>query len=684
MQLKTLKLQNIRSYTTAELHFPEGTLLLSGDIGSGKSSLLLAIEFALFGLQKGSLSGAALLRNGVREGKVELTFSLGGNEITICRSLKRGANAISQEAGSISINGARDIGTAVELKAKILELLGYPQEFLTKKNLLYRYTVYTPQEEMKQILFDHPDERLNILRKVFDIDKYKRVKENASIYLRELRERKRNFEGMISDLSEKKVSLLGKKEQQELVNKEVAVLLPKLEEKKQALQAQQKKVQEYEEKTKGLQEIKHQLHVLETELGSLVDHRKTQQQELDALQLEITELQQELQHMPSQKIDEGLAKAKQDLQKFQDFEKECSMKITECETKQRHEKELQKKILEIDNCPVCLQYVTSDHKERITHSSQEKISMLETHLKEHEDILKKNIKNLMKVQLKHDHLVEEQKQVAVYKIKLKNLADKEERAKQIVEFLEKSKKKIGEINMKKIDLQQQVVALAEVEMLFKKLRDELVTLQNEEKHLTVQYGSLKREQELMGLQLLELEKEIARKEQTKQTLERLHQLLQWLGDYFVQLMDVMEKHVFTSIYYQFNERFQHWFEMLLGDDTIQVRLDDTFTPIIEQNGYETSLENLSGGEKTSCALAYRLALNKAINDIIVTINTKELLILDEPTDGFSTEQLDRVRDVLDDLNLKQVILVSHENKIESFVDHVVRVEKEGHSSRIDN
>jgi len=57
-------------------------------------------------------------------------------------------------------------------------------------------------------------------------------------------------------------------------------------------------------------------------------------------------------------------------------------------------------------------------------------------------------------------------------------------------------------------------------------------------------------------------------------------------------------------------------------------------------------------------------------------------MLDEPTDGFSSEQLDRVRDVLDQLNMQQVIIVSHESKIESFVDNVIRVGKEEHVSKI--
>ena len=61
MILKKIKLNNIRSYENQEIEFLEGSTLLSGDIGSGKTSILLGIEFALFGLQPGQ-RGSALLK----------------------------------------------------------------------------------------------------------------------------------------------------------------------------------------------------------------------------------------------------------------------------------------------------------------------------------------------------------------------------------------------------------------------------------------------------------------------------------------------------------------------------------------------------------------------------------------------------------------------------------------------
>ena len=125
----------------------------------------------------------------------------------------------------------------------------------------------------------------------------------------------------------------------------------------------------------------------------------------------------------------------------------------------------------------------------------------------------------------------------------------------------------------------------------------------------------------------------------------------------------------------FSALFSEWFSMIVPDN-FNVRLDDQFTPIIEQYGYELDYAYLSGGERTAIALAYRLSLNQVINSILSKIKTKDLVILDEPTDGFSDQQLDKIREVLEQLNIAQLIIVSHEQKIEGFVENVIRLTKE--------
>jgi exonuclease SbcC len=59
-----------------------------------------------------------------------------------------------------------------------------------------------------------------------------------------------------------------------------------------------------------------------------------------------------------------------------------------------------------------------------------------------------------------------------------------------------------------------------------------------------------------------------------------------------------------------------------------------------------------------------------------------LLILDEPTDGFSKHQLGKVRDILDELQSPQIIFVSHDKEVESFADQIFRVTKTQGESKV--
>ena len=198
MRLLSLTLKNIRSYTNHTISFPEGITLLSGDIGAGKSTLLLAIEFALFGINRGELTGSALLRHGATEGAVAVRFTINNKEYTIQRTLKKTTTGATQDNGWIETQNTREQLTPSELRARIYELLGYPLQFLSKqRNILYRFTIYTPQEEMKAILSQDVEERLETVRRIFGIDAYKTARDNAHLVGRALKERETLHENIL-------------------------------------------------------------------------------------------------------------------------------------------------------------------------------------------------------------------------------------------------------------------------------------------------------------------------------------------------------------------------------------------------------------------------------------------------------------------------------------------------------
>jgi exonuclease SbcC len=183
------------------------------------------------------------------------------------------------------------------------------------------------------------------------------------------------------------------------------------------------------------------------------------------------------------------------------------------------------------------------------------------------------------------------------------------------------------------------------------------------------------------LEILNEEIDELKKETERNLAEKLKEYQIWFEESFMPTVDVIEKHVMFSINQEFDQQFKRWWGLLVEDPSKECRVDEDFTPIVEQDGYEQDIYYLSGGEKTSLALAYRLALNSVVQRASTGMRSN-LLILDEPTDGFSREQVFKIREILDEIRCPQVIIVSHERELESFADQVFRVEKRGGVSEV--
>jgi exonuclease SbcC len=686
MILKSVKLENIRSYLNQTIEFPTGSVLLSGDIGSGKSTILLAIEFSLFGVRRKDLSGASLLRHGKKQGSVELKFSLDGKEIIIKRVLKRGKEDVKQEAGYIVTNGIKKEGTHVELKSSILDVLGYPRDLITKsKDLIYRYTVYTPQEAMKQILMEDKDVRLDTLRKVFNIDKYKRIRENSQIFIKELREKRKNYEGQIDDLEEKKKLKDGVGKELSTIEEKLKELLPQVDSVNKEVKQKKELIDKTEKQIKEFNKINNELELEELKLRNYVDKRKSNKNEVEKLIKEIESIKKDLEKEEIKNLEEFLRLVKDKETQLGFFQKtiiEITKKLSEFETKIRHSKETKEKISKLDKCPICLQDVGEDHKKSIHGREDKNISELEEHINSHKKQDEENKTRLEILEKEIKELRKKQSEIKAIMVKKEALKEKDNRRETLEKEQEKMKSEIGKINVKKIDLNKEIEKLKGIEKEYKKAKQEFDLILKKERELEINKKEFEVKKEEILKLIKSLEEEINKKLQIKKSLGKISSYQNWIEGHFVKLMSTIEKHVMLQVYREFNDLFQQWFNMLMEDETLNVRLDDEFTPVIEQNGYETNVGNLSGGERTAVALAYRLALNKVINDVVGEIKTKNILLLDEPTDGFSTEQLDKVRDVLEQLNIKQVIMVSHESKIESFVDSVIRINKNEHVSGV--
>lgn len=681
MLLKRLRLNNIRSYINQEINFPEGSTLLSGNIGSGKSTILLAIDFAFFGLKRPELPGAALLRNGTNQGSVELTFQINNNNITIKRTLKRSKDSVTQDTGYIIINEQKQDLSTTELKQRILDIFHYPKELLTKsKDLIYTYTIYTPQDRMKQILLGDKDFRLDTLRKVFGIDKYKRINENLNIYVKSLKEKRKILKAKTEDLYKK----LQEKENNENKLKEENLKLESLDreikEKLEKVNEIKVRLKTTEDKIKELNKIKQDIVLNNSNLTHFLNQREINNRKIEDLNRVISETK--VSDIDTEAIKEEIKTIGENIKSIEDKNKDLLYKINKAEIKISNSEELKKSVIELDYCPTCKQEVSKEHKHEIEErenleikTSKEILSLGNKELIENEKIILGNKEKLESLRKKEEEFY-------LIKLKLERLDDRKLELQETSKKQEELKRKIGDANLKKQELNNKLADYSGVEERFNEVRNELEIKQENLKKVEIEKAGISREVLNLKSLIENLEKEVKEKLELQNKITKITKLQEFLESGFSNLMQVMERQIMLRVHSDFDLLFQKWFNILVEAKELEMKLDYEFSPKIIQNGHDIDYLNLSGGEKTAAALSYRLALNQTINKLMSKIRTKDIIILDEPTDGFSAEQLDRMRLVLDELEVKQLIIVSHEAKIESFVDNTVRLRKEGHISSI--
>ncbi|MCH7850423.1 MAG: hypothetical protein IH845_02160, partial [Nanoarchaeota archaeon] len=337
---------------------------------------------------------------------------------------------------------------------------------------------------------------------------------------------------------------------------------------------------------------------------------------------------------------------------------------------------LNEKVNSLENCPTCFQGVGAEHKHKISKRTMFEIEEINRELEQ--KFSEKT--TLIKYIETEKRLIEEyefDKNSSMQdKIKFEHFKEIKIKIKSDSFVLDRVTNEIMELNNKIDSLTNEsknfnssLENFEEIKINSQKI-NELIRIKE------ISLATNGKELELLKSRLIELENEISNKQIVREEIDHLRSLQDWIQEKFLTMINMTENNVMAKLRSEFSSIFSEWFETL-SPENLSVRLDENFTPIITNQDYDIEYDFLSGGERTAVALAYRLSLNKVLNSMHSRIKTKDIVILDEPTDGFSTEQIDKMRDIFEQLNAKQTILVSHEEKMEGFVDHVIKIRKDG-------
>lgn len=803
MIFKTLQMENIRSYEKEKIDFPSGTSLFEGDVGSGKSTILMAMEFALFGL--GNQRGDALLRKGSKKGSVFLSFNVEEKEYQIKRTLVRGnSDSVRQDKAFLSADGRKVQLSPSEIKERILDILNFKEPPNPRaQSVIYRYAVYTPQEEMKFILAQKPDTRLETLRKAFGIEDYKTAADNAKLISNGIKDKINYLSGQVSDLEQKKASLIELNRKLTDNNRVLALSTEKRAELESALS-------KYREKLVNLKEIEFRLRQVENEIPHLEKQIKDRDDLITRYQDEIQETEIENQEKFRLEMDElekiekptsispeelkekiklikeavqnrkelfttlkllkeNKAVIKEKLEDWKDKTRddfikenqELTQKLRESrDLLSQHQKEVNlilKKIYKLEGqlddinnklenldelgeiCPICGSPLDDAHKKDLKEERERESRKLNSEIKVLNEVKKKgeeqieddntlieqirnelsnyksiidkfdeldgvnsrinrvegnisNIDDMLSLNIQEDndfgnfdqyiqHLEDLQEKLNKYFGAQKSLESIRYQYNKNIEKIERKKSEIETLTDKIKQLDVNLTKSKEIIKQLPEIDRKLVEVQSLHDSTDEEYRGVNDkvvETQTLVKRLTEdvhqLDKEIKEKETLHNRLEVLKNYHSWLTDYLIPTLSVIEKHVMQNIHLDFDENFKNWFNLLIDDPSKTGKIDEEFTPIIEQDGFQQEINYLSGGEKTSVALAYRLALNNIVQKVSTGMKSN-LLIMDEPTDGFSKEQLFKIRDILNELNYPQIIIVSHERELESFADNIFQIEK---------
>lgn len=164
MRPLSLRLIGFRSYSDETIDFRHhGLVVISGDTGAGKTSILDGISFALFGRTPELSTSRELLTLGATHGEVALTFAAGASQWRVTRRFGRDAPEPGHQLEQLDGNEVVDrvIG-ATAVNAAVTALIGLTFQSFTSAVLL-------AQGRFAQFLQSTPKDRDAILRELFSI-----------------------------------------------------------------------------------------------------------------------------------------------------------------------------------------------------------------------------------------------------------------------------------------------------------------------------------------------------------------------------------------------------------------------------------------------------------------------------------------------------------------------------------
>ena len=688
--ITSIELGDFLSHSETKLDFENGVTVFVGDNGAGKSSIIDALTFALFG-QHTRKSNKGLIKRGSTQGFSKVEFTINGKKYQAVRKVdsKGGLAAkfsekVNDETIEIAAGERKQFGES--MTHEIEKIIGLDFEKLKIASIVQ-------QGELNSIIKAKPKEFKELLNAVIGIDKLDVASNSMKQVTKGFREKIRDSVGYDDTHIEILLRDLEKHQDE----------LEEAKPKKEHLKVKQEKLQEdisnlrtkLEEDTPKIDKIK-QLELRKKELQSYA------REAIREIQQEIAENERKIQDCEGCFQNVGLkSDLESKIEKVDLAVDGTQKKIQELSNQAASLKEKQilatKLQLRDNKCPVC-------------DSEVEKLNPLfqEEHLKE----------ELVLIQDKIDSTKKEQQMYNDKKIefaeKLQNSRDAEAilRAHSInnIEELKKIKEeiKVKKTNVQKIPLSSSgnLLEIAQIDSHSKTIFENISKLEEDTKGFDEsEFANLKdsineKQVDLSQIdqQLGAVTEKISKSEEQIKIIQKAVTELKNVKEYMNQL-DSIQSNVFnrdgsvaTSLRsWALNTISSKASEYLalLNTKIQRIQLSEKardITITCHSKKEVLDLESLSGGEQVSVALALRLGMAKLLGS-----SNLNLMILDEPTTHLDAERKKSLVEVLSQLsNISnsempmQFIIITHDAEIfeDSTVEKIYKFESTEKGSKV--
>ncbi|PIW41026.1 MAG: hypothetical protein COY38_00375 [Candidatus Aenigmarchaeota archaeon CG_4_10_14_0_8_um_filter_37_24] len=564
--INKIQLKNWRSHLDTDLEFTSGTNAILGPMGSGKSSVMNAICFGLFGTfpdlqtRKIKLDDIIMNKPSVKnESQISVDFTIDDKTYTVMRVIERNkGTTYSEIREGDKLLDSPNAQRVTELVEKLLKI-NYE---------LFSRAIYSEQNGLDYFLRLSRGERMKRIDNLLMIDKFEGARSNAVTLRNRLAEKKDALQSVadIEDFKELKKNLDDIDYSLKKLNETKSNLSKEFDEKKINMKSLEKEVKELEgiEKTLNtlnnrknslegsMKEVKHSidnfrkdandktLDVSHEELKDTEKLIKKHQEELnksrkeqEALTRNISENETKIGFLESKikEIQTDISKKLELENKISSIEKEfgknliqaLEKKKEELEAIQRTNSELLTKIEQTeeslskiskthDKCPVCESKISTERRSSLIADYQDRIKSYNGSLKENKEAFAA-LKQMVK------ETGEASKNFEIYSEKIKEFKGIE---KEIEEKKKDHRTLIEAVSRKKQDLEKNRSGISEIEESLEKSKNKQQQLKSAIEKLI----DLKdKEEKFSNLenQLEELNKEISgcSKKTSDKSLEKL-------------------------------------------------------------------------------------------------------------------------------------------------------------------